>query len=69
MANEATATVEPMLRLKDLEKLLGCGEESLRRWRLEGRIPRPDFDAGRPRWRRETIEAWLESGRAGEALE
>jgi len=61
--------MEPLLRLKDLQTILGAGYETIRAWRMEGRIPPPDFSAGHPRWRRETIERWLASGRAGEVIE
>jgi len=55
--------IEPMLSLDDLACYLKCSRRWLERERSAGRVPRPDFMAGRcPRWRAETIRQWIEGG-------
>ncbi len=54
---------EPMLGLDDLAAILGVSRRWLERERSAGRVPRPDFQAGRcPRWNPSTIRAWIERG-------
>jgi hypothetical protein len=55
--------IEPMLSLDDLAAILKVGRRWLERERSAGRIPKPDFMAGRcPRWKPETIRQWIERG-------
>ncbi|MGO9600991.1 MAG: hypothetical protein ACLP7Q_23665 [Isosphaeraceae bacterium] len=55
--------IEPMLSLDDLAALLKCSRRWLERERTAGRVPRPDFMAGRcPRWKPETIRRWIGEG-------
>lgn len=56
-------TIEPMLSMEDLAQVLNCSRRGLERLRAAGRVPKPDFQFGRcPRWRPETIRAWIEKG-------
>jgi hypothetical protein len=55
--------IEPMLSLDDLAIILKCSRRWLERERSAGRVPKPDFMAGRcPRWRAETIRRWIGEG-------
>lgn len=55
--------LEPLLRIADLERLLGCDRRSIERMRSAGRFPAPDLHIGRmPRWRRQAIEDWISRG-------
>jgi hypothetical protein len=55
--------IEPMLGLDDLATILKCSRRWLERARSAGRVPKPDFMAGRcPRWKPSTIRAWIEAG-------
>lgn len=50
-----------------LSRLLGVGDPTVWRWHNTGRLPPADFYtvAGKPRWRRDTIEDWLELAELG----
>jgi predicted DNA-binding transcriptional regulator AlpA len=55
--------IEPMLCIDDLAAILSCSRRLVERMRSGGKVPKPDFHAGRcPRWRAATIRAWIESG-------
>jgi hypothetical protein len=55
--------LESMLSLDDLASLLKCSRRWLERERSAGRVPPPDFMAGRcPRWWPETIRRWIAQG-------
>jgi predicted DNA-binding transcriptional regulator AlpA len=57
------AWLEPMLALDDVAKMLAVSRRWLERERAAGRVPKPDFMAGRcPRWRAATIRRWVEGG-------
>jgi len=52
-----------MLSIDDLAAILKCSRRLVERMRSAGKVPRPDFHAGRcPRWRAETIRRWIEAG-------
>ena len=56
-------TIEPLLRMDDIAKLLACSRRTLEQMRSGGRFPRPDAMIGRsPRWRAETVRAWIAAG-------
>ncbi len=62
-ARALPAGIEPMLSLNDLAAWLNCSRRILERMRSAGKVPRPDFQLGKgPRWKRSTIEAWIERG-------
>jgi hypothetical protein len=55
--------IEPMISLDDLAVILKCSRRWLERERSAGRVPKPDFQAGRcPRWKPETIRRWIGEG-------
>jgi predicted DNA-binding transcriptional regulator AlpA len=56
--------VDRLLCRRDLADILGISLPELDRLRAGGRLPRPDLTLGRrsPRWRSETIRAYLERG-------
>jgi excisionase family DNA binding protein len=57
------AAIEPLLTTSDLARLLVCDRRTIERMRSAGKLPKPDIKIGRmPRWKRSTIEAWLERG-------
>jgi hypothetical protein len=57
------AGIEPMLGIDALAIWLNVSRRWLERERSAGRVPKPDFMAGRcPRWKPETIRAWAEKG-------
>ena len=52
---------KPILRQKDIQKVLGISKATLTRWRFAGRFPKP-IRLG-PRmlaWRRTDLEAWID---------
>ena len=54
---------EDVLDTIGLERELGIGDTTLRKWRASGRIPEPDCRVGRrPYWRVETIRRWVANG-------
>lgn len=34
---------EPMIRRRDLQKALGLSSETVRRWLIDGKLPKPDI--------------------------
>ena len=55
--------IEPLIGIDDLASILGVSRRWLERERSAGRVPKPDFTAGRcPRWRPETVRRWIEGG-------
>jgi predicted DNA-binding transcriptional regulator AlpA len=57
------ASLEPLLSLDDVAKLLSVSRRWLERERAAGRVPKPDFMVGRcPRWRAATIRRWIGEG-------
>lgn len=52
-----------MLKIKDLAALLGVSVQTIYRFRSEGRddlLPPCVMIGAQPRWRRETVEKWLD---------
>jgi predicted DNA-binding transcriptional regulator AlpA len=56
--------IAPLLKINDLARVLSCSRREIERMRSAGRLPRPDLTVGRrsPRWRPETILAWIAEG-------
>jgi excisionase family DNA binding protein len=53
----------PLLGKAELARFLGISERTIERLRSSGRFPAADIQFGtRPRWRRATIEAWIQRG-------
>jgi predicted DNA-binding transcriptional regulator AlpA len=53
-------TLEPLLGVDDLARVLAVGRRTIERERAAGRLPRPDLHIGRmPRWRPDTIRDWI----------
>jgi hypothetical protein len=52
------------LSLDDLTKILNCSRRAVERLKSGGKLPRPDLILCKrmPRWRPETIRAWIEQG-------
>jgi hypothetical protein len=61
------SAIEPLLRVVDLERVLNCDRRTIERMRASGRLPQPDLFVGRrsPRWRAETVRAWINAGGKG----
>jgi hypothetical protein len=56
-------TIEPLLSVADVARIVKVSRRWLERERAAGRVPRPDFMAGRcPRWRPATIRRWIGPG-------
>jgi hypothetical protein len=54
---------ERLLSINDLAALLNCSRRLIESMRAAGKVPKPDFKAGKmPRWRAETIRRWIEDG-------
>lgn len=59
----AQTALEPLLGIDDLAAVLNCSRRLVERMRSGGRVPPPDFQAGKcPRWKPETIRLWIETG-------
>jgi predicted DNA-binding transcriptional regulator AlpA len=59
------ASIAPLLAPRDLANILRITRRCIEQMRSAGRIPPPDLMLGRlPRWRPETIRAWIEEGGA-----
>jgi predicted DNA-binding transcriptional regulator AlpA len=56
---QPTAVPEALLDAKQVARLFGIGVRTLRRWRHEGRAPRPLKGDGPLRWRRADVDRWL----------
>jgi excisionase family DNA binding protein len=56
--------IERLLSIDELTTILNCSRPTIERMRAAGRLPRPDIHVGRrcPRWKPETIRAWIERG-------
>jgi len=68
VAREDKHDYEPLLSLADLARMLGVGRRTLHTWRAAGHLPEPDFKIGQTlRWRRKTIERWIDKGGGPEA--
>lgn len=57
---EPDAAIEPLLKPDEMLELIGCSYPTLSRLIKRGHIPPPLRLGGLRRWRRETIERWLE---------
>jgi hypothetical protein len=60
----AASSLEPLLRISDLAKVINCSRREVERMRSSGRLPRADLIVGKrsPRWRAPTVLNWLDSG-------
>ena len=63
----AIAAPAPLLSIDGIAEYLGVSRRTIERDRSAGRLPEPDKIAGRkmPRWRRSTIEAWIDGEKGG----
>jgi predicted DNA-binding transcriptional regulator AlpA len=62
-APAAGHVIEPLLKIVDLARILGCSRRLVERMRAAGKLPRPDVKIGKmPRWKRDTILRWIEDG-------
>lgn len=53
---------DPLLTYDDLAALAGVTPATLRKYKSKGLLPPPDEDVWRrPRWRRSTFQAWMDS--------
>lgn len=53
-------SMAPMLRIRDVARILTVGVRTLERLIADGKFPAPDRRAGCIRiWRPETVQAWL----------
>ena len=56
-------TIEPLLSVDDLARVLNGSRRTVERMRAAGKLPRPDLHIGKcPRWKPETIRQWIEGG-------
>jgi excisionase family DNA binding protein len=59
------SAIDPMLTVDAVAKLLAISRRTAERMRSSGKLPQPDLRIGRlPRWKPETIRAWIEKGGA-----
>jgi hypothetical protein len=59
----AAAGIEPALTLDDWARALSCSRRGVERLLSAGKLPKPDFHAGRcPRWHAASVRAWLARG-------
>jgi hypothetical protein len=66
----SSPSIEPGLKLDDVCRVRNCSRRTGERERAAGLWPRPDFYVGTgrrksPRWRPETILAWLDQQAQG----
>lgn len=62
---QAPAVLEPLLSVAQAAALIGVHKRTLERLRAAGKFPMHDLVVGRlPRWRPETIRAWIDAGGA-----
>lgn len=60
---------DPVYTLKDLADKTGITYNTLRQWKLRGRLPAPTYTLGQsPAWSGKKIEDWLASGPTPGAL-
>lgn len=56
----------PLFGYRDVSRLVGISEGTLRNYRRRGYMPPPDVMlADRPRWREDTIAAWQRDRKVG----
>jgi predicted DNA-binding transcriptional regulator AlpA len=56
-------SIEPLVTKADLERILQIDSRTIDRMRSTGKLPKPDLFLSRmPRWKPETIRAWIEAG-------
>lgn len=61
------SSLEPLLKLADLTRVLNCQLRTVERLRSSGRLPKPDLFIGTgtrksPRWKPATIRRWIDEG-------
>ncbi len=54
-----TAIDDQVIWRKDLEQILNVGSETIRRWMVAGKLPKPDIDLSRRTrgWKRSTLRS------------
>jgi hypothetical protein len=53
--------IEPLMSQDDIARVLNAGLRTVERMRASGKLPKPDLFVGKmPRWRPETIRAWID---------
>ncbi len=58
---EHNDSIDPMLTMRDLDRILRRSPRTIRAWRAEGFLPKADLCHGKTvLWRRATIANWLE---------
>jgi hypothetical protein len=63
IARPVTASIEPLLRKRDIGAILRVDIRTLERMLSSGRMPKPDMYLRRaPRWKPETIRQWIDQG-------
>jgi predicted DNA-binding transcriptional regulator AlpA len=56
-------SIEPLLGIAELARVLSCSRRLVERMRSAGRLPRPTLMCGKcPRWSSEAIRRWIEGG-------
>lgn len=55
-----------LLSASDLAKMLSTTERTVRKWRVEGRLPAPRKIGTSVRWSRAEILAWIKKGCPGQ---
>ncbi|WP_028245495.1 helix-turn-helix transcriptional regulator [Pseudoclavibacter soli] len=68
MTQNTTAEL-PLLTIKDLASLLNVSEKTIRNLRAKGQGPRAVKIGGSVRWRRETVDRYLEDMEAADLQE
>ncbi len=63
------SSLEPLLKLADLTRVLNCQLRTVERLKSLGRLPKPDLLIGTgsrksPRWKPATIRRWIDEGGA-----
>ena len=65
MNTAKSISLDPLLSIGDLVKILNIGRRTLERMISSGEFPSADIRIGKlPRWRRVTLAAWIEKGGA-----
>jgi excisionase family DNA binding protein len=60
--------VAPLLSIDDVAAVLAVDRRTVERLKSSGRLPKPTLKIGRmPRWKAETIRAWIDAGGKGVA--
>lgn len=61
-ANGTGPAIEPLVSPEAFAAFLSIGRRTFQTWRAVGKLPPPDLALGKTiRWRRATIDAWLEA--------